>query len=42
VLSSMWSSGNWAIGQDWVFWVAPIIGGLFAAVLDRMLHPKAA
>jgi len=40
VLSSMWSSGNWAIGQDWVFWVAPILGGLFAAVLDRALRAK--
>jgi len=38
VLSSMWSSGNWAIGQDWLFWVAPIIGGLFAAGLDRALR----
>jgi aquaporin Z len=42
VLSSMWPSGNWAIGQDWVFWVAPIVGGLFAAVLDRALRPKTA
>jgi aquaporin Z len=41
VLSSMWSSGNWAIGQDWIFWVAPIVGGLFAAVLDRALHAPA-
>ncbi|HYA54130.1 MAG TPA: aquaporin [Thermoplasmata archaeon] len=40
ILSSTWSSGNWAIGQDWVFWVAPIIGGLFAAVLDRALRAK--
>jgi len=40
VLSSMWSSGNWAIGQDWIFWVAPIVGGLFAAVLDRALRAK--
>jgi len=38
VLSSMRSSGNWAIGQDWIFWVAPIVGGLLAAVLDRALH----
>jgi len=42
VLSSLWSNGNWAIGQDWLFWVAPIIGGLFAAVLDRSLRAKAA
>jgi len=41
VLSSMWSSGNWAIGQDWLFWVAPIVGGLFAAVLDRALRASA-
>lgn len=40
VLSSMWSSGNWAIGQDWLFWVAPIVGGLFAAVLDRALRAR--
>jgi len=40
VLSSMWSSGNWAIGQDWLFWVAPIIGGLFAALVDRALRPS--
>jgi len=37
VLSSMWSNGNWAIGQDWVFWVAPILGGLLAALVDRAL-----
>ncbi|MGP8074695.1 MAG: MIP/aquaporin family protein [Thermoplasmata archaeon] len=39
VLSSTWSSGNWAIGQDWIFWVAPIIGGILAALLDRALRP---
>ena len=42
VLSSMWSSGNWAIGQDWVFWVAPILGGLFAALVDRALKSSSA
>jgi len=42
VLSSMWSSGNWAIGQDWIFWVAPIIGGLFAALVDRALRSHTA
>jgi len=42
VLSSLWSSGNWAIGQDWVFWVAPIIGAILAAFLDRTLRAAAA
>lgn len=38
VLSSLWSNGSWAIAQDWVFWVAPIVGGVFAALLDRALR----
>jgi aquaporin Z len=38
VLSAFWSSGNWAIGQDWLFWVAPIVGAVFAALLDRALR----
>ncbi len=38
VVSSLWSSGNWAIGQDWLFWVAPILGGLFAALVARGLR----
>ncbi len=38
VLSSLWSTGNWAIAQDWVFWVAPILGAVFAALLDRALR----
>lgn len=41
VLSAFWSSGNWAIGQDWIFWVAPILGGVLAALVDRGLRPKA-
>jgi aquaporin Z len=37
VLSAMWSGDTWAIQQDWLFWVAPIIGGIIAALLDRAL-----
>ncbi|HEV2519635.1 MAG TPA: aquaporin [Thermoplasmata archaeon] len=38
VLSAFWSSGNWAIQQDWIFWVAPILGGILAALVDRALR----
>lgn len=41
VLSAAWSSGNWAIGESWLFWIAPIVGGLIAAVVAGMLKPKA-
>jgi aquaporin Z len=39
LLSAFWSSGNWAIQQDWIFWVAPILGGVIAAFLDRAMRP---
>ena len=29
--------GGTALGQLWLFWVAPIIGGLLAAVVWKML-----
>ena len=29
--------GDWALAQLWLFWVAPIIGGLLGAVLYRFL-----
>ena len=28
-------AGGWAIGQLWLFWVAPIIGGILGAVIYR-------
>jgi aquaporin Z len=36
--SIIWSSDKWAIEQDWIFWVAPIIGGLIAALVARALR----
>jgi aquaporin Z len=41
VLSAYWSSAQWAIQQDWLFWVAPILGGILAAVVERFYRPSA-
>lgn len=42
LLSAMWTSDRWAITQDWLFWVAPLVGGLIAALVDRALAPEPA
>lgn len=30
-------TGDWALSQLWLFWVAPIIGGMLGAVIYRMI-----
>ena len=30
-------AGDWAIAQLWLFWVAPIVGGLLGALIYRFL-----
>ncbi|HYA11103.1 MAG TPA: aquaporin [Thermoplasmata archaeon] len=41
-LLSAWFSGDrWAIQQDWIFWVAPIVGAAIAALVELALRPKA-
>jgi len=42
ILASVWPGSTWAIQQDWLFWVAPLIGGVLAAVVERALRPTAA
>ncbi len=29
--------GDWAVAQLWLFWVAPIIGGLLGAAIYRAI-----
>jgi aquaporin Z len=40
VLSFIWPSAQWAIRESWAFWVAPIVGGLLASAVDRILSAK--
>ncbi|HEV2214725.1 MAG TPA: aquaporin, partial [Terracidiphilus sp.] len=30
-------AGGWALSQLWLFWVAPIVGGVLAGIVHRML-----
>ncbi|MCI4336535.1 MAG: aquaporin [Thermoplasmata archaeon] len=38
LLSAGWSSSTWAIKEVWLFWVAPILGGALAAVVEGQLR----
>jgi aquaporin Z len=42
IISAFYSGGQWAIQENWIFWVAPILGGLFAAVVSRLLRDPSA
>jgi len=33
--------GDWATAQLWLFWVAPIIGGVLGAVVYRFIAEEA-
>jgi aquaporin Z len=40
LLSAWFSPDRWAIEQNWLFWVAPVVGGAVAALVDLALRPK--
>ncbi len=33
-------AGGWAMSQLWLFWVAPIVGGVLAGIVHRILFEK--
>ena len=38
LLSYFWPGAGWALQESWVFWVAPILGGLLAAGVSRLFE----
>lgn len=32
--------GDWALGQLWLFWVAPIVGAILAGLVYKMISPE--
>jgi aquaporin Z len=39
VVALLWSGAHWAIVEVWIFLLAPVLGGLLAAAVERALRP---
>jgi len=37
---AIFAEGGWAMGQLWLFWVAPIVGAILAGLVYKMLSPE--
>jgi aquaporin Z len=37
---ALFAGGGWALGQLWLFWVAPIVGGLLGGLIHRWLREE--
>ncbi|HZY70775.1 MAG TPA: aquaporin [Thermoplasmata archaeon] len=40
LISAVWPGAQWAITQVWVFWVAPLLGGVLASFAEWYLRPR--
>ena len=40
LLLGIGAAGGWALGQLWLFWIAPIAGGVLGAIIYGLIGAK--